>query len=378
LAGRVEGLEENSVYLADALAKIRVTVSGSTGTTLNIGDLVVLRGRVEREGFFADSIVSHEVFPEPRGNGEFARFRWQGQGERLVRRAKLMTAIRRWFDTEGFIEVHTPTLLETPGLDSGVDAISAEGGYLVTSPELAMKRLLVGGMPRIYQLAVCFRRDEHGPIHQREFTMLEWYRAFCDLPQVLADTETLIVALAEQLGMSESLVVRGRRISLKRPFLRISVDDAFRRYAGVDDVSLLAERDPSKYFELLVSHVEPALAKLDQPVFLTRYPASQAALSRRCSDDPRFAERAELYVAGIELCNAYGELSSPEEQRRRFEEEVASRRAQGQPEYPLDERFLGALFEGMPQSAGNALGLDRLMMLLLEQPSIAETLAFPQ
>jgi lysyl-tRNA synthetase class 2 len=377
LAGRVEGLEENGVYLADALGKIRVIFSGSEGTALNIGDLVVLRGRFERRSFFADSIVSHDVFPEPRGTGEFARFRWQGQGERLVKRAQLTTAIRRWFDTEGFIEVHTPTLLEAPGLDSGVDAITAEGGYLVTSPELAMKRLLVGGMPRIYQFAICFRRDEHGPIHQREFTMLEWYRAFCDLPQILEDTETLIVALAEQLGLASSLVVGQSRISLERPFLRISVDDAFRQYAGVDDVSRLAERDPSKYFELLVSRVEPALAKLDKPVFLTRYPATQAALSRRCRDDARFAERAELYVAGVELCNAYGELSSAEEQRQRFEEEIATRRAHGQPEYPLDEGFLTALSEGMPQSAGNALGLDRLMMLLLGRPSIADTLAFP-
>jgi lysyl-tRNA synthetase class 2 len=345
---------------------------------LSVGAFLVVAGALEGNGFFANAIVHFELCPLPRGDGEWARFRWQNQGKRLEIRGKLTRAVRHWFDTERFIEVHTPTLLEAPGLDSGVDALSAELGYLVTSPELHMKRLLVGGMPRIYQLATCFRRDERGRHHQPEFTMLEWYRAFCDLPQVLKDTESIILALMTSLELGETLTVRGRTISFERPFLRMAVADAFRRYVGDVDVARIAQFEPERYFELLVDRVEPALAESERPVFLTRYPASQAALSRRCFDDPRFGERAELYVAGIELCNAYGELNDAVEQRRRFEEELTSRRTEGKTEYPLDEPFLQALVEGMPPSAGNALGLDRLMMLLQGQDSIAETIAFPR
>jgi lysyl-tRNA synthetase class 2 len=239
-----------------------------------------------------------------------------------------------------------------------------------------MKRLLVGGLPRLYQLATCFRRDESGPLHELEFTMLEWYRSFCDLPQILDDTEAIITTLAEALGLGAGVDVGGRTIRLERPFLRLTMEEAFRRYVGEIDVVRLAETDPSRYFELLVTHVEPALAAFDRPVFLTRYPASQAALARRCPDDSRVAERAELYFAGVELCNAYGELSDAAEQRQRFEAELEERRAQGLTQYPLDEAFLRALEEGMPPSAGNALGLDRLLMLLLGQTSIGETLAF--
>jgi lysyl-tRNA synthetase class 2 len=259
-----------------------------------------------------------------------------------------------------------------------VDALSAEGGYLVTSPELAMKQMLVGGFPRIYQLATCFRRDESGSLHQPEFTMLEWYRSFCDLTQILEDTEAIIWAMAASLGLQSTLIVRGRAINLERPFPRLTVEQAFQRYVGDVDVVRLAKTEPSRYFELLVSHIEPALAQYDRPVFLTRYPASQAALARRCPDDPRVSERAELYLAGIELCNAYGELSCAVEQRHRFEVELEARRAEGRTEYPLDEPFLRALDEGMPPSAGNALGLDRLMMLLLGQNRIADTIAFPR
>jgi lysyl-tRNA synthetase class 2 len=348
------------------------------GASVNLGDLLVVEGTFTGEHFAAQAIVYHVPCPEPRGNGEWSRFRWRGKAAKLAARAKLTSCLRRWFDERDFVEVHTPTLLEAPGLDSGVDALTAEGGYLVTSPELHMKRLLVGGLPRVYQLATCFRRDELGPHHQPEFTMLEWYRGFCDLAQIMDDTEALIVCLAEALGLGGAVTVAGRVIRLARPFLRLSVEDAFRVHAGVLDVHTLAAQQPEHYFDLMVGRVEPALAAYDCPVFLTRYPASQAALARLCPDDPRAAERSELYLAGVELCNAYGELSDATEQRTRFEAELEVRLASGKTTYPLDLAFLNALDEGMPPSAGNALGLDRLFQLLLGQSSIAEAIAFPR
>jgi lysyl-tRNA synthetase class 2 len=140
----------------------------------------------------------------------------------------------------------------------------------------------------------------------------------------------------------------------------------------------LARDNRDQYFECFVDRVEPALAEYEQPVFLYAYPASEAALARLCNDDPRWAERFELYVGGLELCNAYGELSSPVEQRRRFEDERARRRSHGHTVYPLDERFLDALVEGMPPAAGNALGFDRLMMVLLDAATLGDVIAFPR
>src|SRR5690606_6132495 len=143
------------------------------------------------------------------------------------------------------------------------------------------------------------------------------------------------------------------------------------------DVADLAASDEARYFELLVSRVEPALARLDRPVFLHDYPLTQAALARPCPDDPRFAERFELYAGGIELANGYGELTDPVEQRRRFVAERRRRQAEKRPVYPLNERFLAALVEGMPPSGGNALGVDRLIALALGAPDIRAVIAFP-
>jgi lysyl-tRNA synthetase class 2 len=263
-------------------------------------------------------------------------------------------------------------------VDANVDAIRSAGGYLITSPELAMKRLLVGGLPRVFQLARVLRADEQGPLHEPEFTLLEWYRAFSGYDAVLADTEALLVHLAKRLrGRAELVTPAGRKLSLRRPFPRVSVREAFRRYANVRDAAELAARDENRYFELLVARVEPALAALERPVFLLDYPVSQAALARPSPRDPTVAERFELYAGGIELSNGYGELTDPVEQARRFQAERAARRAAKRPVYPVDRRFLAALREGMPPASGNALGVDRLVLLLTGAASVADVIAFP-
>jgi lysyl-tRNA synthetase class 2 len=263
-------------------------------------------------------------------------------------------------------------------VDAHVDAFRAEGGFLITSPELAMKRLLVGGLPRIYQLSRVLRVDEAGTLHEPEFTLLEWYRAFSGYEAVLADTEALVREVARAAsGRAELVTPAGKKLVLRGPFPRLSVREAFRKYARVSDAAELAASDESRYFELLVERVEPELARLDRPVFLLDYPLTQAALARPSPADPSVAERFELYAGGVELSNGYGELVDPVEQERRFRAERARRKTERRRVYPLDRRFLSALREGMPGAGGNALGFDRLLMLAAGAKSVAEVMAFP-
>jgi elongation factor P--(R)-beta-lysine ligase len=225
----------------------------------------------------------------------------------------------------------------------------------------------------------CFRADELGPLHAPEFMMLEWYRAFADVTDVMADTERLIHELCVKLvGGPRLTLATGATLELTLPFLRLSVGDAFRRYAAIDDAAALALRDEDAFFQALVDQVEPALAALDRPVFLCDYPRSQAALARLKPDDPSVAERFELYLGGIELCNGYGELNDPLEQRRRFTVDRARRLARGRARPALPERFLAALEQGMPPAAGNALGMERLIMLLAGEASIERVRPFPE
>lgn len=241
-----------------------------------------------------------------------------------------------------------------------------------------MKRLLVAGVPRLFGLVHCFRAGELGHLHSPEFTMLEWYRAFAGYDAVLEDTERLIHALHRSLCDSDELVLAsGARVELTLPFLRLGVREAFARYAGVADAAELAARDEDEYFQRLVDDVEPALAELGRPVFLMDYPASQAALARLCPGDPSVAERFELYLGGVELCNGYGELTDPVEQRARCEHDRVRRAALGRHVPHAPERFLDALDQGMPPASGNALGMDRLIMLLLGQDRIDRVMPFP-
>jgi lysyl-tRNA synthetase class 2 len=298
--------------------------------------------------------------------------------KRLRERAAVCAGSRRFFDARGFVEVQTPVVVPSPGLDVHLDAFEVTGGdrgaprWLSTSPEYQMKRLLAAGWSRIYQVAPCFRRGELGARHNPEFTMLEWYRAGAHVAEVMGDTEQLVAAVtggAVRLGE--------RTIDVRPPFERVSVCDAFARFAGWSREQTLdaAAGDEGRYFRALVDEVEPGLSGLDRAVFLVDYPASQASLARVRPDDPAVAERFELYVAGVELCNGFGELVDPVEQRARLVRDQAARRARGLPVYPIDERFLAALSR-VPPSAGNALGLDRLAALTCGTTEIADVVAF--
>jgi lysyl-tRNA synthetase class 2 len=298
--------------------------------------------------------------------------------KRVRERAAIVATIRRFFDARDFLEVQTPVLVPSPGLDLHLRAFEVEGGdrgarrWLSTSPEYQMKRLLAQGWARIYQLAPCFRREEHGPQHNTEFTMLEWYRAGADMAQVMDDTEQLVAAVT-----GGAITIDDRRIDLQPPLARVSVCEAFERFGGWSPQETLeaASNDEERYFRLLVDKVEPGLRQLGSGVFLVDYPVSQASLARAKPGNPALAERFELYAAGVELCNGFGELVDPVEQRARFERQQAERREQGLPVYPIDERFMKDL-DGLPPSAGNALGVDRLVALACGTTDVAVAMSF--
>jgi lysyl-tRNA synthetase class 2 len=296
----------------------------------------------------------------------------------LRERARVVGDVRRFFDARGYLEVQTPIAVPSPGLDLHLDAFEVAGGergaprWLITSPEYQMKRLLAEGWERIYQIVACFRRGEVGARHNPEFTMLEWYRANAGVDTMLEDTEQLVAAVT-----GGTVHLGSRVLDVRPPLERLTVCGAFARFAGWTEEATLeaATHDEDRYFRTLVDQVEPALASLDHGVFLVDYPAAQASLARKKPGDARLAERFELYVAGVELCNGFGELVDPVEQRARLEHDQEERRRRGSPVYPVDERFLEALAR-VPPSAGNALGLDRLVALACGSTEIADVLAF--
>jgi lysyl-tRNA synthetase class 2 len=298
--------------------------------------------------------------------------------KRLRERARVRADVRRFFETRGFLEVETPVMVPSPGLDLHLDAFEVTAGdrgaprWLTTSPEYQMKRLLADGWERIYQLAPCFRRGEIGAHHNPEFTMLEWYRAHAGIDDVMRDTEQLLAMVT-----GGTVRIGGLIIDVQPPLERVTVCEAFERFAGwpEDETLEVAASDEERYYRALVDKVEPALERAGRGVFLVDYPATQASLARKKPGNPRLAERFELYVAGVELCNGFGELVDPVEQRARLQRDQAARRARGLPAYPIDERFLEALAR-VPPSAGNALGLDRLAALACGTTEIAQVIAF--
>ncbi|HWO09454.1 MAG TPA: EF-P lysine aminoacylase EpmA [Polyangiaceae bacterium] len=367
---RVEG---GATRLVDAFVSVPVELR--PGASAEHEALAVVEGVWDGRTLGAARVL--HAWPSARPALEWQRLFDGGIGARLRERAQLMARTRRFFEAEGFLEVDTPLRSAECGTETHVEPIASGDHYLITSPELHMKRLLAGGVPKLFGLVHCFRAGERGHLHSPEFSLLEWYRAFAGYTAVLEDTERLIHALHRSLVDSDELrLASGARIDLRPPFLRLGVREAFARYAGVSDAAELAARDEDSYFQLLVDRVEPALAELERPVFLVDYPASQAALARLCPHDPSVAERFELYLGGVELCNGYGELTDPVEQRARCESDRARRRELGRHVPEVPGRFLCALEEGMPPASGNALGMDRLIMLLLGQERIDRVMPF--
>lgn len=252
-------------------------------------------------------------------------------------RAALLRALRNWFDEHGYLEVHTPVLVPAPAFEEHLEAVPAATGWLHTSPEFAMKRVLAAGLCRIYQVVPCFRAEEHGPCHALEFTMLEWYRAGAGTAELMDEVEDLIGTCAAAVGRP-------------RPaFVRRTVSEL------IEDRSTPETRH--EWFREWVDRVEPALTA---PTIVHGYPPWQAALAAIVNG---VADRFEVYLEGLELANAFAELLDPVELRERWDEANRARTKAGRAPHPIDEAFLEAVGR-MPRCAGIALGVDRLVMAL--------------
>lgn len=320
-------------------------------------------------------------------------------------REQVIDEIRTFFKQEEFHEVETPLLVQRPSSETYLEFFAttlktAEGqslpAYLTTSPEYSMKKLLVAGLPKIFQLCKSFRnREGKSGRHNPEFLILEWYRTHADYTDIMADCEHLFAHLVKKIRKSKTFTYQGKKYDLSTPWPKISVAEAFAKYAQVEidelvDESALIKRARAKgyqvtpqttweeaYNQIMLNEVEPRLAEFKQPLFLYDYPVSQAALSRRKSSDPRFAERFEWYLGGIELGNAFSELTDAAEQETRLRQDLVIRREQGLSQQEMDEDFIVALKAGMPEAGGIAVGVDRLIMLLADVESIHQTQFFP-
>lgn len=327
----------------------------------------------------------------------------------LTARGRVLRTTRRYFEERGFTEVDTPALQVCPGMEPHLasfatdwltpDRLERRVRYLHTSPEFAMKKLLVAGETRIFQLAHVFRNAEGSPIHHPEFSMLEWYRAGETYDTLIADCVGLVQAATVAAGR-ETIAFHGRVSDPFAPWRVLTVVDAFAEYAGID---LLAsydgshEPDPAPladaarragiaphdgdrwedvFFRVMFERIEPRLGD-GAPCVLTDYPVCMAALSRPKPGHPRLAERFEVYVCGLELANAFGELTDAGVQRARFEADAELRERLYGDRVPIDEDFLSALAAGMPDSSGIALGFDRLVMLVSGAETIDDVLWAP-
>lgn len=279
-----------------------------------------------------------------------------------------MRRVRDFFFRREYIEVDTPVRLPVLIPEAEILPLASETWFLQTSPELCMKRLLAQGCPQIFQICPCFRKGERGRLHQEEFTMLEWYHAGWSYLELMEECEQMI----QQVAGRDSICRSGKKISLPAPWQRLTVNDAFRRYAGISAEEAVRT---GEFDLLLVEKVEPELG-WESPVFLYDYPIELASLARPKPGCPELAERFELYIGGIELANGFSELTDSVTQRRRFSEEIRKVDNGGKPGR-MPEKFLAAL-EELPDCAGIALGLDRLFMLLLERDCLAEVLPFTE
>jgi lysyl-tRNA synthetase class 2 len=319
-------------------------------------------------------------------------------------RAAALGALRAFFAERGFAEVETPCLQVSPGLEPHLRAFATTladplGGpdrtlYLHTSPEFAMKKLLAAGEPRIWQLARSFRNGERSDTHHPEFAMLEWYRAGAGIDDLMDECADLVRACADAAGIGR---LRRGEVCCDpfRPWPRLSVAEAFAGLAGIDVLATIGDTGALKaearrigvsasesdrwddvFFKIMMDRVEPCLPA-EAPVILHSWPLPLAALARTSPADCRVAERFEIYACGVELANAFGELTDAAEQRRRFTADMDVKQSLYGERYPIDEDFLAALESGLPECAGIALGFDRLVMLLTGAARIEDVLWLP-
>jgi len=289
----------------------------------------------------------------------------------LELRSEIIQSVRMYFFDHDYMEVETPIRIPAPAPEAHIDAPPSGDWFLHSSPELCMKQLLSAGYSLIFQICKCFRQHERGQLHLPEFTMLEWYCANSGYQDMMNECEDMIRFVARRNDFGEELIYGEDRIDLRRPWDRMSVSEAFEKFSSM---SMKDALDCGRFDEIIGCEVSPKLGR-QKPLFLYDYPAECGALAKLKPYDKQFAERFELYICGIELCNAFSELTDPVIQRKRFENELSLRKAAGKTVYPMPEKFLHAM-ENMPQASGNALGIDRLIMLFANVTRIDDVVGF--
>lgn len=290
--------------------------------------------------------------------------------DKIIVREKVIDTIRKFFKDKDFHEVFTPILVPIPSTEPNLEVFKTElrtskgvrrDGYLIMSPEFSIKKLLSEDVGSCFEITKCFRNEEEvSSQHNPEFTMLEWYRVGADYFDTMEDFEDLFLKIASK----NELTYQGVTYDLTKPWPRISLAE----YSHISD---------SDFYTHFFNEVEPKLAKSKKPYFIYDYPISQASLSRPSKKDPRFAERFEVFIGGLELGNCFSELTDWKVQRQRFEMEKEERRAQGKSDYPIDEDLINALKKGLPEVSGIAVGVDRLIMLVADVADVSEVINFP-
>jgi lysyl-tRNA synthetase class 2 len=372
VAGRVLAVDDRGLTLQKPGGETMVLGLGRDHG-LQVGDLV----RLHSDGALERAFVhpTHE-WPGPQSDG--MRYLDGAKWSRLRARGSVFAGTRAFFTAAGFLEVETPLVVESAGTEVHIDptrvrqrsrpGADTEDRFLIPSPEHHMKRLICAGAPPIFSLGPVWRDGEAGDRHRPEFTLLEWYRPWASLEAIFEDTQAWLQALHP----GPTLTYQGRRLPWSGTWPRHAFLDLLSQRAGVSAPERLT---PDEQLVAFVDGVESTLG-MEQPEFVVDYPVAFASLAQRQPGEPELAERFELYVAGLELANAFGELTDAAEQRTRCEADNEARRAAGRDVLPLDEPFLSALAEGMPPTAGIAVGMDRVVMLLADAATIDEVRAF--
>ena len=337
-------------------------------------------------------------------NGDISRWikltKKPSRMEFLQTRHQIIRGIRKWFDQQNFIETETPLLVSAPSPEAQLFPVKTEKGYLITSPEYQMKRLLVGGFDKIFQITRCFRDAENSPQHNPEFTMLEWYRTYQPLERLMTDIEQFVLHLSDSVKSN----LLSKKIPLP-PWPRKSVSALFKKHIGIKLDGSETSYELRKKAELSghekLFHDLPDSSKLTDslayeqtffrlwnyiqnrfsqstPVFVFDWPLPLASLARKNPMRKEFAERVELYVNCMELANGFAELTDPIEQRRRFEQDLKNRKSEERETVPLDKKLLKSLEQGLPECSGMALGIDRLIMWLCGTDNIQDVICFTE
>ena len=304
----------------------------------------------------------------------------------LESRSRIHAEVRAFFREQGFLEADTPLVVPCPGMEPYLDSFPVGTGWLRTSPELHLKRLLAAGFDRIFQMGPCFRAGDVGSIHREEFHMLEWYRVFADLNHLIDDLTRLLARLAPLSADPDYFATPPRVITCRQLFREyldlelLTEPESLRAKLHARGISFDESDDwDTLFFLLFLNFIEPHLGRT-RPDIVINYPASQAALAKLAAEPDGalpVCHRFELYIQGMELANAFYELTDPDIQRTRFQEDRRRRMELGKVVYAIDEAFIAALASGIPPSAGIALGLDRLVTVVLGKTKLAEILPWP-